>query len=105
MLVVGNLERRIDSGDSGEIFLFALSVARADLDFFLRLEILAQAFEIENFEAGKAQRLEIFARREFQRQHAHADQIAAMNALEAFGQHGANAEQQSSFRRPVARRP
>ena len=39
----------------------------------------------------------------FQRQHAHADQIAAMDALEAFGEHGADAEQDRALRGPIAR--
>ena len=38
-----------------------------------------------------------------QRQHAHADQIRAMNALEAFGDHGAHAQQQRALGGPIAR--
>src|SRR6185437_14117056 len=104
VLVVSDLERRIDAGNGGKLFFLALSVARAHFDLFFRLEILAQALEIENFEAAKPERLEIFTRREFQWQHSHADQIAAMDALETFRKHRANPEKQSSFRRPIARR-
>ena len=56
-----------------------------------------------NFQSGKAERFQIFARQKFKRQHAHADKVAAMDALEAFGQHRANAEQNRSFGGPVAR--
>jgi hypothetical protein len=41
---------------------------------------------------------------ELQRQHAHADQIGAVDALEAARDHGAHAEQPRSLGRPVARR-
>jgi hypothetical protein len=41
---------------------------------------------------------------ELQRQHAHADQVRAVDALEAFDDHGAHAEQGGALRRPVARR-
>ena len=43
-------------------------------------------------------------RRKTQRQDAHADQVGAMDALEARGQHRAYAEQRHAFRGPVARR-
>src|SRR5690348_15276761 len=103
VLVVGDLEGRIDAGYSGEILFFALRVARENFYFLLRLELFAQSLEIEKFETGESQRFEIFTGHEFQRKHAHADKIAAMDALETFGQHRANTEKQRSFSRPVAR--
>src|SRR4051794_8023448 len=39
-----------------------------------------------------------------QREHAHADEVRAVNALEALGDHGADAEQVGALGRPVARR-
>jgi hypothetical protein len=36
-----------------------------------------------------------------QRQHAHADQVGAVDALEAFDDDGAHAEQQGALGRPV----
>ena len=42
--------------------------------------------------------------RKLQRQHAHVDEIAAMDALEALREHRLDAEQQRALRRPVARR-
>ena len=38
-----------------------------------------------------------------QRQHAHADEIAAVDALEAFGDDGFHAEQERALGGPVAR--
>src|ERR1700733_2072781 len=41
---------------------------------------------------------------EGQRQHAHADEIGAMDALEALADHGADTEQPGSLGGPVTRR-
>src|ERR1700674_5495078 len=49
-------------------------------------------------------RLAILSLSEFQRQHAHPDQVAAMDSLEALGDRGAHAEQQRTLGRPIARR-
>src|SRR6266481_3690521 len=45
-----------------------------------------------------------FARLEFQRQHPHANQIAAVDTLVALGNYRARAEQPRALGRPVARR-
>jgi len=42
---------------------------------------------------------------EAQRQHAHADQVRAMDALERLRDDGTYTEQVRPFRRPIARRP
>ena len=44
-----------------------------------------------------------FPRQELQRENPHADQIRAVNALVAFGDRGAHAEQQWALGGPVAR--
>ena len=41
---------------------------------------------------------------EHQREHAHADQVGTMDALEGLRDHGADAEQDRALGRPVARR-
>src|SRR5579859_6047100 len=104
VLVVSDLERRIDAGDGGEVFFFALRVPRAYVDLFSRLEIPAQTLKIENLDAGKSQGFEAFAGREFHRQHTHAHEIAAVNSLETFGEDRSNSQKQSSLGSPVARR-
>src|SRR3546814_1062252 len=48
----------------------------------------ACAHDIEGFGAVYIQGVAVCARLEFQRQHAHADQVAAVDALEAFGDNG-----------------
>ena len=54
--------------------------------------------------AGQAQAGGTFAGPELQRQHAHADQVAAVDALVALGDHRPHAQQPRSLGRPVARR-
>ena len=49
----------------------------------LRFDTAFQTFDIECLVADKLQRLCAVAAEKLQRQHAHADQVAAMNALEA----------------------
>ena len=56
------------------------------------------------FEARQAQRLAVLTRQELHRQHAHANQVRSMDALEAFGDHGAHTQQQRAFGGPIARR-
>ena len=62
-----------------------------------------QATDRDGLVALEAERLPRRAFLEHQRQHAHADQIRAMDALEALRDHGADAEQTRALRRPVAR--
>ena len=54
--------------------------------------------------AGEPSDAAVCAGLELQRQHAHVDEIAAVDALEALGDHRLDAEQQRALRRPVARR-
>ena len=63
----------------------------------------ACADHIEGFGAVDAQRLARRARLEFQRQHAHADQVGPVDALEALGDDRLHAGQAHALRRPVAR--
>jgi len=63
----------------------------------------SDSLDVKNFVAGQAKGLAIFAGLEFERQDAHANQIAAVNPLVTFGQDGADAEEASSFGSPVAR--
>ena len=54
-----------------------------------------EAADIEKLAAVERKRLAVHAARELQRQHAHADEIGAMDALERFGDHRAHAEQRA----------
>ncbi|OMP13801.1 hypothetical protein COLO4_00925, partial [Corchorus olitorius] len=63
----------------------------------------ALADHVKGFGAVNAEREARGARLELQRQHAHADQVRAVNALEAFGHDGLNAGQAHALGGPVAR--
>src|SRR3546814_19944501 len=54
--------------------------------------------------ARQAERVLVLAVLELERQHAHADQVRTVDALEALDDDGADAEQVRALRRPVARR-
>src|SRR5262249_29980874 len=73
-----------------------------DLDFACRavVETGGGAY----FVAAQAERLRVLAGAELQRQHAHADEVRAVDTLEAFGDDRLDAEQHRAFCRPVARR-
>src|SRR3546814_13475498 len=64
----------------------------------------ACAHDIEGFGAVYIQGVAVCARLEFQRQHAHAEQVAAVAALEAFGDNGFHPGQAYALGGPVARR-
>src|SRR5258706_2905734 len=64
---------------------------------------VADTADLEHFLARQPERLRVLAREELQRQNSHADQIRAVNALVAFGDHRRNSKQAGAFRRPIAR--
>jgi len=70
-------------------------IPRADLN--RHPERVCDAVDSEFFESGEAERLRRLARAILERQHAHAKQIAAMNALIAFRDHRAHAQQQRAL--------
>ena len=73
-------------------------------DRSIRGVILSRPSDVDHLLAGDAERLAVHAFLEDQRQHAHADQVRAMDALETLDDDRLDAEQQRALRRPVARR-
>ena len=65
---------------------------------------ISQVTEVEDLAAREPECLRVLARGELAGQHAHADQVGAMDTLEALGNHGLHAEQHRAFGGPVARR-
>src|ERR1035437_3546565 len=53
------------------------------------------AFDVIGLRPDQLETRRALARLEFERQHAHADQVGAVYALEALGDHGADTEQQA----------
>src|SRR5580704_5606901 len=90
----------VDAGDYGEFLLAAVGGFRGDLNVFARRES-CDAFDVEDFVASEAVGVARFAWLEFERENAHADEVAAMDALVAFGDDGAGTEQARAFGGPV----
>src|SRR5579863_6343287 len=62
-----------------------------------------QPRDFEGLLAGEPEALSVLTFLELQRQHAHADQIGAVNALETLGDHRLYAQEHRALGRPVAR--
>src|SRR6185503_18905621 len=69
-----------------------------------RLQVALQAPDRHLLVTLQAQRRPRRAVLEGERQHTHADQVGAMDALKALADHGADAEQAGALGGPVARR-
>ena len=72
-------------------------------DWFLGCE-RRYAIDLEYFVSSQTKGLAVFSRLEFEREHTHADEVAAVNAFVAFSDDRADAEQSRAFCRPIARR-
>src|SRR5215470_10336204 len=103
MPVVIDLDRRIYAQLHRNLFSGAVRAAYDQLDILLRLDPAAEPGDVEGFRAVEVERLRADAFFELQRQHAHSDQVAAVNALEALGDDRSHAQQSRPFRRPIAR--
>ena len=84
----GGVTRHLPDGEQMTIYDAAMRYARENTP----LVVLA----------GEAERGAVLAAEELERQDAHADQVAAVDALEALGQRGAHALQLRALGRPVA---
>src|SRR5262249_46332753 len=90
--VVVPLPRRVDAPDGAEGLLAAVA-ARAHAEHLARAQV-GEALQIVELAAGQAERARVRAVGELERQDAHPDQVRAVDALEALGDHRAHAEEQ-----------
>jgi hypothetical protein len=102
--VVLDLVQRIDAALHDDAVDLAVGTLDGDGDIHARLDAAGDAGDVEDLRAVQLQRLARHAVLELQRQHAHADEVRAVDALEALDHHGLDAEQPRALRRPVARR-
>src|SRR5438445_3166438 len=77
--------------------------ARGD-DFYLLRRTVVEPGDLDGLVALQAQCLCILTVGKLQRQHAHADEVGAVDALEALRDDRLHAQQHRALRRPVARR-
>src|SRR5690606_25677756 len=68
------------------------------------LQAIDETDDVVGLLAGEPQRLGVLAVLELERDDAHADEVRAVDALEALGEDGPHAEQARALRGPVARR-
>ena len=102
MPVVVDLDRRVDAAQRLEPNLAARWMTRLDLEVLPGREFVRQG-DREGLAAVEAERPGALARHEGHRKDAHADEVAAVDALEALRDHRPHAEQVGALRRPVAR--
>src|SRR4051812_9811771 len=96
--------RRVDTGDRFELDLRIAVAECADIDVATGPQTLRDAGDLVALAARETERSGRPAGLELQRQQAHVDEIAAVDPLEALGDHRGHAEEQRPFRGPVARR-
>jgi hypothetical protein len=61
--------------------------------------------DVEGLVPSSPRRRGVLAGQVLQRQHAHADEVGAVDALEALGEDRAHAQQERALGRPVAAEP
>ena len=93
--------RRIKAGHNFKLDQCAVAALGDDIEHLARCQTISNASDSEGEIAVETESLPVLSFHELQRQNAHADQIAAVNALEAFGNDGFNTEQRCSLGRPV----
>src|SRR5690606_11091928 len=99
--VVVELVGGVDPAEHAEGAGAAVLARRGDLEALAGLESFGDATDAEGLAAGQPQALRVLAALELQREHAHAHQVAAVDALEALGDDRLHAEQQGALGRPV----
>jgi hypothetical protein len=102
VLVVVDLDRRVDAQRHRQLLAAAIGARHHQLRVASRSQQRI-GNHVDQLVALQAQRLPGVAPLELQGQNAHADQVAAVDALEALGDHGLDAQQLRTLGRPVAR--
>src|SRR5216684_4957320 len=103
VLVVVHLDRRVDAQQQRDFLDAAVGSPDHEGRILLRLDLALGAANVDGFVALDAQGRNRVAALELEGQHAHADEVRAVDALEALHDHRAHAEEQRAFCRPVAR--
>src|SRR5690606_17822211 len=91
--VIIDVYHAVETADYRELEACAVFARRFDGQALAWLHIVREAFDIERLAAGDAERFPAGAVSELQRQNAHANEVAAVNPLEAFSDDRFDAEQ------------
>src|SRR5215211_1420518 len=100
---VFDLDRGVHPRFYRKYFLFAIVARSLHGQLLTRFET-GEAGDVEGVVACKAKGFCALAVYVLQREDTHADQIRAVDALEALGDNGPDTEQERALRRPVTRR-
>ena len=100
--VVVDINHGVQTNDRWEFELVPSSRVAITCNRLARLYVIVQANDVECFTACNAKRFPALSFLELERQNAHADQVGAVNPLEAFGDDGFDAKQERAFGCPVA---
>src|SRR5947208_8590786 len=103
VLVVIHLDRRVDAQEERDFLHAAVGPPDHQRRVLLRPDLFLDAADVDDFVALDAQRSDRVAALELEGKHAHADEVRAMDALEALHDHRAHPQEQRALRRPVAR--
>src|SRR4029077_8264495 len=103
MAEILDLVERIDPANGVEALVAAIGPLEGDADIHAGRYPAGETTDREHLFAGERQGLAIHALLELKRQHTHADEVGAVDTLEAFRQRGADTQKLRSLGRPVAR--
>src|SRR5687768_11437340 len=103
VIVVLHLDRRVDSGDYLEGLHRTVGRRRSYVETLARRQVRLDATNVEHLFTGQTQARDRFARQELERQDAHTDEVAAMDALKALDDDGLYAEDLRPLGGPVTR--
>src|SRR5579863_1181509 len=95
--------RSVDARENFE-FLGLAAILGPYLEDLARLQTGAKSADRIDLAAVEPEACAALPLHELQREHAHADQVAAMNSLEALGDNRTHSKQLRTFRGPIARR-
>src|SRR5579883_2483204 len=104
MAEIFELIERVDAAEQRHRVDLAIRAMDAAGQLDARLQARGDAENVEPLAAVELQALAIGAVLELERQYAHADEVRAVDALEALGDDGAHAEEPRALGRPIARR-
>src|SRR5260221_7922075 len=103
VLVVVHLDRRIDAQQHLDLRSGPVLVVDHDRHFLARVHAVFDTEDVDGLVAFDAERGHRVVPHELEGQHAHHDEVGAVDALEALDDHGTRAEEQRALGGPVAR--
>src|SRR5438105_14854775 len=99
-----NLSLRVQASEQVQALALAVAAADRAVEVAPRRHAAANAGDVDHLIAFEPERLSRYAGGELERQHAHADEVRAVDALEALGDDRTHPEEPGALCGPVARR-